>query len=566
MAVPLQKPPLRTTRRTDSTANTKPDPLQTRNNKRDRTHLDQDPHEHRTPKRHKLVEDVCRPREPPKARLLQSAFSPKVVSRTRRAAAAAEAPLANGSVETHERLDEDEDTMFLQQDSQDTVQENGTIRIEQGVESSPKRERRMLRSQDSGSRIKSELALYFPCYDELLGNEIKPPGTDLFSNPTLLDIDPIADLLHADSILFIIDDPPSPHETSSPPKPKSPRGPKSPRNKRAPLLPNGIPPPPPFDISSLVDAKRIDFPTSKRVSPQPQYDPLPSELFHKAHRRAERQEKQLRNIEREHAQHEKAQLERLLDGLRGHDWLRIMGVSGITESEKKALEPKRDMFIGEVEGLIEKFRVWKEEEKRRKGLRALEREEAAAAAAEEADELEDTDALDPSTRTSTRTSTRPPSLTDLDADAFAARQLQEEASAIRPSPCPLAPARTKKPLRKPNPQPSTLKTKPGPRKPSTSTNTTKSAPLTSKRGFPTSPLNSPYSKPYLRAATEGRSRRSGRGVAGYGDELPLLNGHKTETVAESLGEKGEPAKLPNGAEKAVGMSTRSRGRRMVMGD
>ena len=95
-------------------------------------------------------------------------------------------------------------------------------------------------------------------------------------------------------------------------------------------------------------------------------DPMNDDVYLKAHRRAQRQEKQLRNIEKERAMHEKVQLERLLDGLKGHDWLRVMGISGITDGEKKAYEPKRDYFIKEVLILLEKFREWKEEEKRRK--------------------------------------------------------------------------------------------------------------------------------------------------------------------------------------------------------
>ena len=43
-----------------------------------------------------------------------------------------------------------------------------------------------------------------------------------------------------------------------------------------------------------------------------------------------------------------------------------MGISGITDSERKLYEPKRDYFVTEVKALIEKFRRWKEEEKRRK--------------------------------------------------------------------------------------------------------------------------------------------------------------------------------------------------------
>ncbi len=115
---------------------------------------------------------------------------------------------------------------------------------------------------------------------------------------------------------------------------------------------------------TLNDATRIDLSAmDKRNLTR---DPMSDAFYLKAHRRAERQEKQLRNIEKERAMHEKVQLERLLDGLKGHDWLRVMGISGITDGEKKAYEPKRDYFIKEVLILLEKFREWKEEEKRRK--------------------------------------------------------------------------------------------------------------------------------------------------------------------------------------------------------
>ena len=118
-----------------------------------------------------------------------------------------------------------------------------------------------------------------------------------------------------------------------------------------------------------IDLSSIEVDTGPYTS-----DPLEDAVYFKAHRRAERQEKQLRNIEKERAQHEKVQLERLLEGLKGHDWLKVMGISGVTDSEKKAFEEKRDYFIQEVSSLVEKFRLWKEEEKRRR----LEKEQALA--------------------------------------------------------------------------------------------------------------------------------------------------------------------------------------------
>ena len=57
---------------------------------------------------------------------------------------------------------------------------------------------------------------------------------------------------------------------------------------------------------------------------------------------------------------------RLLDGLQGHDWLRVMGVSGVTETKKRAFEPARDHFIRGCEAILDKFRRWTREEKRRR--------------------------------------------------------------------------------------------------------------------------------------------------------------------------------------------------------
>jgi len=85
--------------------------------------------------------------------------------------------------------------------------------------------------------------------------------------------------------------------------------------------------------------------------------------------------------------HEKVQLERLLDGLQGPDWLKVMGITGVTDGERKDWEPKRDFFVKEVEALVDKFRVWKEEEKR---LRA-EKEAAREEEEEESEETEDVD-------------------------------------------------------------------------------------------------------------------------------------------------------------------------------
>src|SRR3954451_14828058 len=86
-----------------------------------------------------------------------------------------------------------------------------------------------------------------------------------------------------------------------------------------------------------------------------------------------------------------------------------MGVNGITDSKKKEYEHAREHFIKGCEAILEKFRTWKDEEKRKK----LEKEQALAEA--EAESEVDDDA---------NSSGDPPDFSDIDASA--ARQLHEE--------------------------------------------------------------------------------------------------------------------------------------------
>lgn len=196
-------------------------------------------------------------------------------------------------------------------------------------------------------------------------------------------------------------------------------------------------------------------------------------LYLKAHRRAERQEKQLRNIEKERAMHEKVQLERLMDGLKGHDWLRVMGISGITDGEKKAYEPKRDYFIQEVRVLLKKFQEWKEEEKRRK----VEKEESMQ---DEDEEQEDED----DKISGGESDGDPPDYGDVDASA--ALQLHQEAILATKAPSGQTRSHRKKPLTTPPAE---------------------------------KPFISFYSKPYLRDAAIGKHRR-GRTRFAFGQPLP----------------------------------------------
>ena len=200
-----------------------------------------------------------------------------------------------------------------------------------------------------------------------------------------------------------------------------------------------------FTSVPLHNAQRIDLSTLAQPPRRSTIDPLGQEFFIRSHRRPERQEKQLRNIEKERAQHEKVQLDRILEELKGPDWLKAMGISGITETEKKLYEPKRAYFIKEVSALINKFKQWKEEEKRRKA----ERDQAIAEALEEerkrgdssgdeddntndSDEGEEADIEDEEIADSEDGHDDPGPLssptTSSDVDAQAARQLLREAT------------------------------------------------------------------------------------------------------------------------------------------
>ena len=119
--------------------------------------------------------------------------------------------------------------------------------------------------------------------------------------------------------------------------------------------------------------EKIELPCLKEI---PETDPLDDLYYEVAHRRAERQEKQLRNIERERAQHERVQLERLQEGLLGPDWLKVMGISGVVEGHRKKWDDAREYFLTEVKCLLDKFAQWKEEERRRKLVEMQKRREA----------------------------------------------------------------------------------------------------------------------------------------------------------------------------------------------
>ncbi|KAJ5037450.1 uncharacterized protein L3040_007625 [Drepanopeziza brunnea f. sp. 'multigermtubi'] len=310
-----------------------------------------------------------------------------------------------------------------------------------------KDEKRKLRSQES-TRFKSELSAYFPEYDEVIGNEQKEEH-----------------ILDLDTPIIIYDSAKS--------------------SKHLPLrrqneyslkeFPDSL-------FTSLHAAQRVDFSwLDKNYKEDGGEDPLHDAYFESMHRRPERQEKTIRNTDKCRAQHEKDQVIRILESLQGHDWLKLMGVSGVTESKKKEYEPARDYFIKGCETILEKFRIWREEEKRLK----LEKEAAMAEAEEAAAEEEKEEAKQ---EDGTMSDGDPPDYSDIDASA--ARQLHEEAVARSAPVVRHSERRAKVEL------------------------------IPQGVGEVDREFKSFYKNPHLREAAMGKHRRSGRSAIAWGAAIP----------------------------------------------
>lgn len=258
----------------------------------------------------------------------------------------------------------------------------------------------------------------------------------------------------------------------------------------------------PSAAADLWNVQQVDLSSAEGEGSSAGNDPLAETMYLTAHHRVEQREKRLQNIEKAKAQHEKESLERILEGLKGPDWLRVIGVSGVTGSEKQSYIPKRAYFIQEVIALIEKFKAWADEQKRRKlgkGKRESAKEEEKGKKADKGKR-----AVRPGRAESTpeagvndddeTSDGGSPQLSD--ADAEAARQLHLEASMAAGSAQDEAEA-----------------DQPGPSEPRGTKR---------KRGDdPASePITSFFSKRHQRDAALGSHRRSGRGALAFGQPIP----------------------------------------------
>ncbi|KAK8072026.1 hypothetical protein PG996_005374, partial [Apiospora saccharicola] len=297
---------------------------------------------------------------------------------------------------------------------------------------------RKLRSQEQ-TRFKSELSAYFPDYDEVIGNDPKeqPDVLNVDTPIVIVDSNTTPDA-HASGVRIL----PSRHAASHTTKPGSqlahPYSTFASSNGNFPVKSYGD-----ELYTNLFDSEIVSDVFVQDDDDDDDEDPLADEHYEPAHRRAERLEKSIRNTERGRAQHERDQIVRLLNELQGHDWLRTMGVNGVTESRKKTFEPARDHFIHGCQAILEKFRNWTQEEKRLKleRERALAEREAGSEGSEEPSESEeDADEVGDSEQDDEMISADsdreiPDSVSDgdppdhSDVDASIAKQLHEEALA-----------------------------------------------------------------------------------------------------------------------------------------
>lgn len=371
---------------------------------------------------------------------------------------------------------------------------------------------RKLRSQE-GVRFKSELSAYFPEYDEVIGNipkeyrtcsPMRPSQlvcTRWFAAAQLISCVP-SDVLMLETPIVIVDTSPSSASTSLPL-----RGPHS-TSSTYPIRTYGD------DLfTNLHDSQIIDLSwLESQYEGKALNDPLADSYYEPIHRKESRNEKITRNAEKGRSQHEKAQVIRLLEGLRGPDWLRTMGVSGITEGKKKQFEPARAHFVQKCEVVLDKFARWAAEEKRLK----LEKERAAKesrasrdASSSDAEESDEVDAEDDVAETpaveedvnkdgeeAEESDGDPPDMSDVDASA---KQLHEEAMARSRL---AAKSVRRRPMAMPPPPP------------------------------PQPEFTSFFKKRWQRDTALNKSRRRGRTVLAWGQPIPEPEEHDFELPEE----------------------------------
>ncbi|KAF2857690.1 hypothetical protein K470DRAFT_260557 [Piedraia hortae CBS 480.64] len=92
-------------------------------------------------------------------------------------------------------------------------------------------------------------------------------------------------------------------------------------------------------------------------------DPLGEDVYNVTYRPVERKEKQARIIENNEFKHEEMLLQRLLEELRGRNWLRVLGLTALTSRQAQTYKDRRDYFSAAIEGVLDKFKRFREKER-----------------------------------------------------------------------------------------------------------------------------------------------------------------------------------------------------------
>ena len=221
-------------------------------------------------------------------------------------------------------------------------------------------------------------------------------------------------------------------------------------------------------FNQLHAAQKVDLSCLDRMGRNIKSDPLPDDLYIRPHLREERAEKGIKNLENMNSLHGRNHIQQLLEGLKGTEWLKVLGVGGvITEAKKLEFEEQREYFKKRCREYLRKCREWKELEKRREQAKKRKAEEME----EESGDDSDGD---------------PPDYSDV--DHAAAMQLHDEA-VKRSAPHQVGRKRQRTSPIEPEPQ-----------------------------SLPE--ITSFFAKPHLREAALSKRRRSGRGVLAFGHPIP----------------------------------------------
>ena len=340
--------------------------------------------------------------------------------------------------------------------------------------------KRKLRSEGR-AKFKSELGVYFPEYEVIMGNE-EAAETSMFTQLS----DRISytnlplDLLEPETPILIVDTAPSMpkprwRSSTSPTKRSKPRKPDPTTSDTSSTPAESQPAFRQFSsdlFSNLHNAQQIDLAMFGSLSAvqDAKEDPLADELYKGPHLREERKEKGIKSQETVASLYARAHIAQLLEGLQGPDWLKTLGVRGVvTEAKQVGFKEARTYFIKKCVAYLRKCKEWKEVEKRR-----------GTAKKRKAEKLEEDDGND--------SDGDPPDYSDV--DYAAAMQLHAEA------------------VKRSAPYGGRNRSRGG------------SAPP-SKVVKPQKPITSFFAKPHLReAALSTKRRRSNRGVLAFGSPIP----------------------------------------------